>query len=78
MGIDDQHPAILRVLALEGKLHSERDREGTRMLSLADCTDARQAVEAPDTRCQPSSVRHCGIASGGSGSGLYSRCGERC
>ena len=46
MGIDDQHPAILRVLALERKLHSEPNREGTRMLSLADCTDARQAVEA--------------------------------
>jgi hypothetical protein len=48
MGINDRHPAILKVLALEKKLlpGQGKDREGARALRLADCAAARQAVEA--------------------------------
>ncbi|MEM5386682.1 hypothetical protein VSR68_24225 [Paraburkholderia phymatum] len=48
MGIDDKHPAILKVLALEKKLQAKNDKEGdaTRALRVADCAEARQAVEA--------------------------------
>ncbi|SIT51137.1 conserved hypothetical protein [Paraburkholderia piptadeniae] len=48
MGIDDKHPVILKVLALEKKLQAAKDKggEAARALRATDCAEARQAVEA--------------------------------